>query len=142
MSHLMAAGDAAQGAAQAGAQGMPQGAPPAGMGTAGGPPGAGGAGGLFMGPTAIVVIGVLFVITLVVLAIVFWSLFKKAGKSPALGLLMAIPVVNLGVGLWLAYSRWPIEKEAERARLLAAAERAEDDYSYDATGLSMPVPES
>ena len=149
MSHLVAAANAAQGTAQGAQQGMPGGSPPTGMtgappgGLAGGPGGVGG-GGLLFGPIGMYVVGGLLVLTLVVLVIIFWKLFAKAGKPGALGLLMAIPVVNLGVGLWLAFTTWPIEKDAERTRLLAAAaaaEAAENDYPYDATGLAMPVPE-
>jgi hypothetical protein len=42
----------------------------------------------------------------VVLVIPFWQIFKKAGKSPALSLLMLIPFVNLIVLYVLAFSRW------------------------------------
>lgn len=44
----------------------------------------------------------LMVLTLVVLAIAFWQLLRKAGFTPAIGLLMLVPLVNLGVALW----RW------------------------------------
>jgi hypothetical protein len=149
VNYLMAAANAAQTSAEGAAQGMQGGAPPTGMtgappgGMDGGPPG-GGAQGLLFGPTATYVLGAVLAVTLVVLVIIFWRLFAKAGRPRALGLLMAIPLVNLGLGLWIAFSTWPIEKEAERARLITAAEAAdaaEHDYPYDAPGLVTPLPE-
>jgi hypothetical protein len=112
---------AAGGAAGAGGQGMPQGMPPGGM-PQGGPPGAHGAFGFVPGgPIASMVILGIFVATLIVLAIVFFKLFQKAGFSGALGLLMLIPVVNLGVALYLAFAEWPVLAELARVKLLAAS---------------------
>ena len=41
-----------------------------------------------------------------VLVIPFWQIFKKAGMSPFLSLLMLAPLVNLVMLYVLAYSRW------------------------------------
>ena len=38
----------------------------------------------------------------------FWQIFKKAGFSPALSLLMILPVVNLVVLYVVAFSRWRV----------------------------------
>lgn len=104
-----------QGANAAGGN-MPQGGPPGGMG------GPGGAGGFLPGsPIASIVILTLFAITLVVLAVAFYKLFQKAGFSGAIGLLMLIPVVNLGVALYLAFAEWPVLAELARAKLVAAS---------------------
>jgi hypothetical protein len=112
---------AAGGAAGAGGQGMSQGMPPGGM-PQGGPPGAHGALGFLPGgPVADMVILGIFVVTLIVLAVVFFKLFQKAGFSGALGLLMLIPVVNLGVALYLAFAEWPVLAELARTKLLAAS---------------------
>ena len=92
----------------------------------GGPPGgfAGGRGGMGFLPggpmTSIVIIG-LFVVTLIVLAIAFYKLFQKAGMSGALGLLMLVPVVNLGVALYLAFAEWPVLAEIARLKLVVAS---------------------
>lgn len=37
----------------------------------------------------------------------FWSIFKKAGYPPWLGLLMVVPIVNLAMLYFLAFSDWP-----------------------------------
>ncbi len=37
----------------------------------------------------------------------FWQIFKKAGFSPWLSLLMAIPLVSLCALYYLAFARWP-----------------------------------
>ena len=36
-----------------------------------------------------------------------WHIFQKAGYSPGFGILMIVPVVNLILLLWLAFSEWP-----------------------------------
>jgi hypothetical protein len=110
-----------------GTQQVPQGAPGGmpGGGFAGGPPGGmGGRGGFWMlpgGPMTNTVVLVLFAVTLIVLAIVFYKLFTKAGFNGALGLLMLVPVVNLGVALYLAFAEWPVLAELGRVKLQAAS---------------------
>ena len=37
----------------------------------------------------------------------YWQIFKKAGFSPWLSLLMVIPLVNLCALYYLAFVRWP-----------------------------------
>jgi hypothetical protein len=60
------------------------------------------------------VILVLIVVAIVVFA--FWKLFEKAGYHGALSLLMLIPVVNIGMLLFLALSEWPAHKELAKWR--------------------------
>lgn len=102
---------AAQGAVP---QGMPQGAPPGGLG------GPGGGMGLLGGPTASIALIALLLVTFVVLAVAFWRLFGKAGLAPWLGALMVVPVVNLGVALYLAFAEWPALREMQRLHAIAA----------------------
>jgi hypothetical protein len=106
-----AAGAAGQAAQSVPPQGVPAGGPPPGGGAL-----------VFMGPGSALILIALVAVTLVVLAIAFWALFAKAGRPGALGLLMAIPVVNLGVALWLAFTPWPVEKENRRLRVLLVTE--------------------
>jgi len=40
------------------------------------------------------------------LVIPFWQIFKKAGMSPALSILMMIPFVNFIMLYILAFSKW------------------------------------
>jgi hypothetical protein len=51
---------------------------------------------------------------LVIQAIIFGAIFRKAGYSPFLGLLMAIPLVNLITLIWFATAHWPLEDWAAR----------------------------
>jgi hypothetical protein len=37
----------------------------------------------------------------------FWKIFDKAGFPPALSLLMVIPVVNVILVYYLAFTKWP-----------------------------------
>ena len=41
---------------------------------------------------------------------VWWNIFKKAGYSGWLGILMIVPLVNLILLLVLAFATWPIHK--------------------------------
>ena len=82
----------------------------------------GGRGGLLPGgPLASIFLVALFAVTLIILAIAFYRLYEKAGFSGALGLLMLVPVVNLGVALYLAFAEWPVLAELARVKLLAAS---------------------
>jgi hypothetical protein len=54
-----------------------------------------------------------FVFTLIVgviMIIPFWKIFSKAGFSPLLAILAAIPIVNLIVFFYLAFKEWPALK--------------------------------
>src|SRR5262249_23117786 len=46
---------------------------------------------------------------LVIQASIFGAIFRKAGYSGWLGLLMAVPLVNLVTLLWFATATWPLE---------------------------------
>jgi hypothetical protein len=58
--------------------------------------------GLFQ-PLHLAVIAVL----IFVVVIPFWQIFKKAGFSPRLALLMVIPVVGWVLLYYLAFAKWP-----------------------------------
>jgi len=49
-------------------------------------------------------------VTILVFVLAGFRLCAKAGYHPMLGLLLFVPLVNLGVFLFLAFSRWPIER--------------------------------
>ena len=60
----------------------------------------------------------LVILASVVLTAIGWCLiFKKAGWRWALGLLMLIPIVNPILFLILAFSEWPVRRELRAARL-------------------------
>lgn len=46
---------------------------------------------------------------LLIQAAIFGAIFRKAGYSGWLGLLMAVPLVNLVTLLWFATADWPLE---------------------------------
>ena len=48
-----------------------------------------------------------FVLGFGVIVIPFWQIFKKAGFSPWLSVLMAVPVLNAVMLYFLAFARWP-----------------------------------
>lgn len=58
-----------------------------------------------------IVVGVVVVLFLFS---IWWKIFKKAGYSGALGLLMFIPVINFILLLILAFSKWPIQRQLEQ----------------------------
>ncbi len=43
----------------------------------------------------------------------FWFIFRKAGYSQWLGVLMVVPIVNLVMLYFLAFSNWPRLRERE-----------------------------
>jgi hypothetical protein len=48
-------------------------------------------------------------VVLLIQAAIFGAIFRKAGYSGWLGLLMAVPLVNLITLLWFATAHWPLE---------------------------------
>ena len=46
---------------------------------------------------------------LLIQAAIFGTIFRKAGYSGWLGLLMVVPLVNLATLLWFATATWPLE---------------------------------
>lgn len=100
-------------------------APPQGGNFAGGPPGGGMPGGrggglMFLGPYGSIVAIALLGITYLIMAIAMYQFLKKAGLTPWIAILMLVPVANLIVALWAAFTSWPIVREVERLKMLAA----------------------
>lgn len=61
-------------------------------------------------------IGIIYGVSLVVVALVIWGwakIFSKAGYSPLLGILMIVPAVGLVTFFWFAFSRWPIRRRLD-----------------------------
>ena len=58
-------------------------------------------------------------IVLLIMLIVWWRIFSKAGYSGALSLLMFVPLANVILLFVFAFGTWPIEREIERLRALA-----------------------
>lgn len=54
----------------------------------------------------------LFLVLMAVAAVfIYYKIFSKTGNSGWLALLMLVPLVNLGMLLYLAFSDWPVLKE-------------------------------
>lgn len=49
-----------------------------------------------------------FLVGALILVVPFWFIFKKAGFSPRLSLLMIVPLVNIVMLYYLALTPWPI----------------------------------
>lgn len=49
-------------------------------------------------------------IYLLILVVPFWFIFKKAGFTPWLSLLMVVPLVNLIAFCYLAFAPWPVHQ--------------------------------
>jgi len=45
-----------------------------------------------------------------------WRICRKTGYSGVLGVGLCVPLVNLVVWLFLAFARWPIERELEQLK--------------------------
>lgn len=46
----------------------------------------------------------------------FWKIFSKAGYPGWLSLLMVVPLLNLGMLFYLAFSEWPIQQELKHIK--------------------------
>ena len=55
-------------------------------------------------------LGPFWLVGAIVVIIPFWRLCQRAGYSPWLSLLMALPLVNLVFLYVLAFSNWPSQK--------------------------------
>ena len=59
--------------------------------------------------------GLVICLILVVLIIIpFWFIFSKAGYSKWLSLLMGVPIINVFMLYFLAFSAWPSQRETQR----------------------------
>jgi uncharacterized protein (DUF983 family) len=57
---------------------------------------------------------IFFVALIILVAVAIWgTIFKKAGYSFWLGLLMLVPIANLIWILIFAFSKWPIQQQLE-----------------------------
>lgn len=70
--------------------------------------------------SAFIVVIVIVVAMVVVMIIPYWKIYQRTGQSPALSLLMLVPLVNIIMLFILAFGAWPIESELEEARRMKA----------------------
>ena len=60
-----------------------------------------------LGAAELLVILIVILIFAAAVLIPYWKIFGKAGFSPWLSLLMFLPLVNIGLLYFLAFSDWP-----------------------------------
>ena len=63
---------------------------------------------MHMGPFGLIMW--LFFVVFIILP--FWFIFSKAGYSKWLSFLMVVPIVNIVMLYFLAFSTWPSQREA------------------------------
>ncbi len=71
----------------------------------------------------------------VLFIIAYWKIFSKAGYSGALSLLLLIPIANIIIILYLAFSKWPVLQELEALRA-----RGSGQYPPQQFGQQQPYP--
>ncbi len=70
-----------------------------------------------IGVTEILLIATIFFVFAVVFVLIpYWRIFKKAGFSPALSLLMLVPFANIALLYWFAFADWPSLKQGEQTK--------------------------
>jgi hypothetical protein len=50
--------------------------------------------------------GISLLFWIIIVVIPFWKIFTKAGKSGWLSILMLVPLINLVILYYLAFSKW------------------------------------
>jgi len=58
----------------------------------------------------------------------YWRIFAKAGYPGAMSIMMVIPILNIIMIFFLAFSEWPVHKELKALRL--AAHRGDRNLPY------------
>ena len=53
----------------------------------------------------------MWLIMMAVIILPFWFIFSKAGYSRWLSLLMVVPIINIVMVYFLAFSTWPSQRE-------------------------------
>jgi uncharacterized membrane protein YhaH (DUF805 family) len=97
------------------------------------------------GASALVGGSLLFTLIIAVASIVFaiivwWRIFSKAGYSGALSLLLFIPIANLIVICMLAFAEWPILRELNQLRQMAAQRPQYPNTQYQNPNPQYPYP--
>ena len=56
-------------------------------------------------------LGVYWIVAVAIAVVPFWRICKRVGHPPWLSLLIAIPLLNIGFIYFLAFSRWPSQRD-------------------------------
>ena len=76
-----------------------------------------------LGITELLFLPVFLTVVFAAFALPGWMICRKTGNPGLLGLAFLIPVVNVLAWLYLAFSKWPIERELEEMRGETVAHR-------------------
>ena len=66
----------------------------------------------------ILILCLVIVFAIVFVLVPYWRIFKRAGFSPVLSLLMIVPIANIIMLYYLAFSEWPSLKEGQKSNIL------------------------
>ena len=67
-----------------------------------------------LGLPEIIILSVTVIASVLGTVIPFWQISKKAGYHPALGILSAIPLVNVAFFYFLAFAKWPAIRDGRQ----------------------------
>lgn len=56
------------------------------------------------------------IVVIVLIVLPYVKIFQKAGHSGWLAICMLLPILNIIILFWFAFSKWPIEQQLERLR--------------------------
>jgi hypothetical protein len=65
-------------------------------------------------------------VTALIFVLASLRLCSKAGYHPLFGLLLLVPVVNMFIFLFIAFARWPIQRELSELRSVQGRARQVD----------------
>lgn len=65
-------------------------------------------------------IGIFSLAVFIFVIVVYWKIVSKAGYNGAMSLLLFIPIANIIMIIIFAFSEWPIQKELNQLRAMAA----------------------
>ena len=66
-------------------------------------------------------IAIVSLVFLLIAILIWFMIFKRTGMNPWLSLLMLVPIVNFVMLLILAFTEWPVQREARTLRAQLAA---------------------
>jgi hypothetical protein len=91
--------------------------------------------------TTIILISIIVSLVAIIFSvIIYWRIFAKAGYSGALSLLMFVPIANIVMLCILAFGEWPIYKELNYLRQMAARGQPYAQQSASSPQYGQPQP--
>jgi uncharacterized membrane protein YhaH (DUF805 family) len=88
-------------------------------------------------------IAIVSLVFLLIAILIWFMIFKRTGMNPWLSLLMLVPIVNFVMLLILAFTEWPVQREARMLRAQAGGTYPGPGYAPAAPttyGSQLPPP--